>query len=229
MARHRGGAACETARHCADRGALRRAVRDAASRDRFNREGGGLDSGASTFEGGMKPIGDLRVKIFADGADLPTMRQLSAAAVHPRVHDESDIDAQGRRRRLPQLRPRRARGGAGPAGVVRSTVRRFSGDGDRGARDRLLGTTRLRQSARDEHRRAVVVRGHPDAVAERRAGECHGDSHPGSGASHRVRAQGRRGLRRYRSSLAGSPTPVAIRCRRCGRPRLSWPARRRSS
>ena len=47
-----------------------------------------------------KTATDLRVKIFADGADKAGMLEMYAQPAHQGPHDQSDADAQGRHHRL---------------------------------------------------------------------------------------------------------------------------------
>ena len=44
----------------------------------------------------MKPVDQLSVKIFADGADLAGMLEMYRQAVHQGLHHQPDADAQGR-------------------------------------------------------------------------------------------------------------------------------------
>ena len=48
-----------------------------------------------------------RIKIFADGASLPALLELSQNPAHRRLHHQPDADAQGRGHRLPRLRAAR--------------------------------------------------------------------------------------------------------------------------
>ena len=86
-----------------------------------------------TAESLLRPdVARLRVKIFADGADL--RRHASRCAAKPLIaglDDQPDPDAQGRRHRLPRVRPRGAAGDPRQAdqlrGVQPTTSPRWSG------------------------------------------------------------------------------------------------------
>ena len=62
---------------------------------------GRLDSDRS--KPGMTAVAELKVKIFADGADLDGHARDVRQAVHHRLHDQPDADAQGRHHGLPRF------------------------------------------------------------------------------------------------------------------------------
>ncbi len=107
-------------------------------------------SSATMGEVHERRTGLRRVKIFADGADLAGMLEATAVP-YPRLHDESDADAQGRSQRLPRVRPEDARRDSRSADLVRGVRRTTSTRWNDRRGDRDLGRERLRQDPGDEH------------------------------------------------------------------------------
>ena len=97
------------------------------------------------------PATRLRVKIFADGADKAGMLEMAAPALHRRLHHQPHADAQGRRRRLRGVRPRRAAAISDRPISFEVFSDEFAGDGAAGAGDRVLGPERLREDPRHQH------------------------------------------------------------------------------
>ena len=87
----------------------------------------------------MSRITDLKVKIFADGADYDGIVKMAKNPADQGLHDQSDFDAQGRGQRLRGLRAQGSGRDPGPAGVVRGLCRRLREHGRAGARDRGMG------------------------------------------------------------------------------------------
>ena len=101
----------------------------------------------------MPRLSDLKIKLFTDGADkaqiLDMAKQpwIAGFTTNPSLLKKAGVTnyaAYGR-----DLVAR----GARPAHLVRSVLRRHSGNGGAGARHRELGQERLRQAAGDQHAR----------------------------------------------------------------------------
>ena len=90
-------------------------------------------------------------------------------AVDPRLHDEPDADAQGRRGRLRVVRPRAPRARPGPADLLRGLRRRARRDRAPGAADRVLGRERLREGSGHDHARRADGGRRSAAFGERRS------------------------------------------------------------
>ena len=174
----------------------------------------------------------LRVKIFADGANLDGMLALyrdpriAGFTTNPTLMRQAGIT------RLPRVRPRGAGGDPGPLDLVRGLLRRARRDGAAGPRDRVLGRARLRQDPGLEHPRRVDRAADQDAEPGRRQGERDGADDAGAGAGRGRQPGGRRpelhlGVRRARRRHRPRPGPAdggvpSRRCARIPRCELIW-------
>ena len=165
-------------------------------------EGEHRDGGVSVAGQGLRGRG----RSGRDGRAVP-------ASARPGIHDEPDADAEGRRRGLPGVCPRRARAHPGPPDLVRGVRRRVPRDAAPGARDRVVGPARVRQDPDHQHARRVVDSaraGSRRAPGSRstsprcsRSSRCATSPRPSAAARPRTRP----------CSPGGSPTPGATRCR----------------
>ena len=99
----------------------------------------------------MTSLADLKVKIFADGADRGSMLELyrnpiiKGFTTNPTLMRNAGINGlRGVRTRYPQGHPR-------PADLAGSLLGRLRRDGVPGPSDRVLGRKRLRQDPGDQH------------------------------------------------------------------------------
>ena len=136
----------------------------------------------------MTKLADLKVKIFADGADRGGMLELYSNPHDQGVHHQPDPDAQRRHHRLRGVRAR-GRSRRSPTGRSRwrsspTTSPRWSAQAPT---DRVLGRERLRQDPGDQHPGRVGGAAGPPLAAAGREAERHGADDPGPGARRRRR------------------------------------------
>ena len=153
LARHRGGTQRRMPHH-PDRRWLWRDIQGPAGRDiRHADRSRRLDSQATRESQGliMPSVDQLKVKIFADGADKAGMLEMYKQPARQGLHHQSDADAQGRRHRLRGGREGHSRGDPGPLDLVRGVRRRLLRDGASGAAHHDLGQACLGEDSDHQH------------------------------------------------------------------------------
>ena len=144
----------------------------------------------------MSDISKLKVKLFADGADLAGIKEMAA---NPMIKGFTTNPTLMRKAGVADYKAFALRGAQGdprPAGFVRGLRRRLRQDGEAGARDRFLGQERQREDSGHEHEARVLRPAHRapvqsgrtaerDRVADARAGEArHRTPRPGDPGDH---------------------------------------------
>ncbi len=129
----------------------------------------------------MRTLKDLKVKIFADGADKAGMLQLNAnpliqgMTTNPSLMRKAGVtDFEAFARDILQQHHREA-------DFVRGVFRRLSGNAAPGAENQRLGEKRLCQNPHHQHARRIVAAADSRTGERRREAQHHRDSHRGTG------------------------------------------------
>ena len=103
-----------------------------------------------------KQVSDLRVKIFADGADKAGMLKLYANPLIKGFTTNPTLMRKAGISDYRSLRPRPVEGDPRSADLLRGLLRRVRGNGAAGAGDRHVGDQRLREDSHHQHARRFV-------------------------------------------------------------------------
>ncbi len=153
------------------------------------------------------------IKIFADGADLEAILELSRNPTHLGLHDQPDVDAEGRASRTIRASPARSSRHVTDRPISFEVLcDDFDEMRAQAHRIALVGPQRLRQDPRHQHARRERRLAHRGAVGRWTAPQRDRPLVARPGAHRRRRRSPDSPVRWCRCSRAASPTPAATPC-----------------